>query len=195
MQKFTTISLKILLASWVILLLGGCSSSGGNYDYLPGTDFSGLKSYAWMPVGDNDPNSHRSRNQMVDQRIQNAINNTLAKKGFKKTSRETADFLVNYHVTVAVQQQQSRGAVSVGTGRHSGRSSMSFGVTVPVGGTRTHKDGTLVIDIIDPNNNSALWQGNATRTVQDDWEPDRVTAVVNEVVEEILVNFPPKSKK
>ena len=186
-------SLKILICVGVTLLLSSCASQKANVDYLPGTDFSAYQSFTWIPAPADPTKSQRAKNPMNDKRIVDAINQTLASKGITQQEGK-ADLLVNYHVSVSEHEQQSRGRVSVGSSRYSGGSSMGFAVSVPVGGNRTHKEGTLVVDLVDGKTNELIWQGAASRTVRDDMSPEKTSALINEVVREILDNFPPKTK-
>jgi len=63
-----------------LIILGGCYS-GVKYIYNPGTSFSGLNSYAWIPAsgpGRQEP--------LVVTYIQFVADQFLEQKGFKKTS-------------------------------------------------------------------------------------------------------------
>ncbi len=62
------------------ILLGGCHG-GAKYIYDPGTNFSGLKSYAWAPA------SHMGRKEtLVVANVQFFADQILEQKGFNKTS-------------------------------------------------------------------------------------------------------------
>ena len=177
-----------------VLVLTSCATQKPNYDYLASADFSKYNSYDWVLVDKESKENHRSKNPLVDNRIISAVDGSLASKGLLKIS-DSPDMLLNYHVSVSEQeQQQPRGRVSIGTSRYSGSSSLGFAVSMPVGGTRTHKEGTLVIDMIDAKTKDLLWQGWGSRTVSQDLDPERLTALINEVVGEILENFPPAKK-
>lgn len=70
-----------------MIILGGCSSV--KYIYDPGTDFSGLKSYAWTSA------SGLGRQQsLVVANVQFVGDQVLGKKGFNKTS-ENPDLLIS----------------------------------------------------------------------------------------------------
>ena len=187
--------MKRYLILFCVLLLSACATQKPNYDYLASAEFGKYKSYSWVSVAKESKENHRAKNQLVDQRIIDAIDNSLAGKGLQKVT-DKPDMLINYHVSVSEQeQQQPRGRVSIGTSRYSGSSSLGFAVSMPVGGTRTHKEGTLVIDMIDAKTKDLLWQGWGSRTVHEDTDPERLTALVNEVVGEILANYPPAQKQ
>jgi hypothetical protein len=176
------------------LFLSACATQKPTYDFLAGTDFSKYQSYAWLKVDRQDKDSQRAKNQLVDKRIMNAVDKTLAAKGLQKVS-DNPDMSVNYHVSVSEQeQQQPRGRISIGTSSYGRGSSVGFGVSMPVGGTRTYQEGTLVIDLQDAKSKDLLWQGWGSRTVRQDLAPDRLTALIDEVVGEIFTNYPPPKK-
>jgi hypothetical protein len=75
-----------LLAAMIIL--GGCYG-GAKSIYDPGTNFSGLKSYAWTPA------SHMGRKEsLVVANVQFVADQVLEQKGFKKTL-ENPDLLIS----------------------------------------------------------------------------------------------------
>ena len=186
--------MKRYIVLFCALWLSACATQKPNYDYLAGADFSNYKSYAWVAVAEQSKENHRAKNQLVDKRIIDAVDSSLAAKGLRKVS-DNPDMLINYHVSVSEQeQQQPRGRVSIGTSSYGRGSSVGFAVSMPVGGTRTYQEGTLVIDMMDAKNKDLLWQGWGSRTVRQDTDPERLTALIKEVVAEILANYPPTKK-
>ena len=73
-----------------MIILGGCSSV--KYIYDPGTDFSGLKSYAWTSAS-----SLGRRQSLVVANVQFVADHVLEQKGFKKTS-EKPDLLISTEI-------------------------------------------------------------------------------------------------
>ena len=51
-----------------------------------------------------------------------------------------------------------------------------------------------MIDLLDAKSKDLLWQGWGARTVSQDTDPERLSALINEVVAEILANYPPAIK-
>ncbi|WP_455211049.1 DUF4136 domain-containing protein [Kaarinaea lacus] len=177
-----------------MLFLLSCATQKPNFDYLAGADFSNYNSYDWVSVDKDSKENHRSKIPFVDNRIISAVDSALASKGMLKIS-DSPDMLINYHVSVSEQeQQQPRGRVSIGTSSYGRGSSVGFAVSMPVGGTRTYQEGTLVIDMVDAKTKDLLWQGWGSRTVRQDTDPERLTALINEVVAEVLANYPPATK-
>jgi hypothetical protein len=186
--------MKRYLILFCVLWLSACATQKPNYDYLASADFGKYQSYNWASVDKDSKENHRAKSQLVDQRIIDAVDKALAAKGVHKAS-DSPDMMINYHVSVSAQeQQQPRGRVSIGSSSYGRGSSVGFAVSMPVGGTRTYQEGTLVIDMMDANSKDLLWQGWGSRTVYQDTDPERLTALINEVVAEILANYPPAKK-
>jgi len=187
-------SKKKYLLVFFSTLLSACATQKSNYDYIAGTDFNKYRSYAWVVVDKNSKESQRAKSQLVDRRIVEAVDSALTVKRMQKVTDEP-DILVNYHVSVSQQEkQQPKGHVSIGTASYGRGSSVGFGVSMPVGGSRTYKEGTLVIDMIDAKNKQILWQGWGSETISQDMDPQRVTALVNQMVWNIFENYPPMEK-
>ena len=185
--------MKVYVTLFFFVFITACATQAPNYDYLAGADFGKYRSYSWSVVDKESKDNHRSKNPLIDKRIVDAIDNALAAKGLTNVA-DNSDMLINYHVSVSAQeQQQPRGRVSIGSSRYSGSSSVGFAVSVPVGGTRTYQEGTLVIDMIAADSKQLLWQGWGSRSVRQDTDPERLTALINEVVGEILENYPPSA--
>jgi len=63
------------------------------YNFMPGTDFSKLKTYKWVPI-----QSNVHPDQIVDQQIKPAVDSQLAPKGLAKTESENAELYVGYQL-------------------------------------------------------------------------------------------------
>ena len=68
------------------LFLSACATQKSNYDFLAGTDFSRYQSYAWLTVDKEAKDNQRAKNQLVNKRIMDAVDKSLAAKGLQKAS-------------------------------------------------------------------------------------------------------------
>jgi hypothetical protein len=57
-----------------------------------------------------------------------------------------------------------------------------------------YEEGTLILDLIDPNGMRLIWRGTATTPLDESAGPRQREATVNEAVESILKRFPPEQK-
>jgi hypothetical protein len=178
-----------------LLALGtACSSVRTSYDFDPGADFSDWRSYAWYPSGSEPTGDPRLDNPLLHARIQTAIDRDLAARGYTKVVDRTPDFYVNYHLST----EQRLDVRIMNTGYAGGPYGRGWGGAGwgGVGWTETrvdqYEEGTLVIDLVEEDERRLVWRGSGTRRLSRDPNPERVTKHVNEAVNEILAQFPPK---
>jgi len=149
-------------------------------NYVPGTDFTKFHTYKWVTIsGGQHPN------QIVDGEIKQAVDAQLAKKGFTKTTGDTADFLVGYQV--AVDQEKQWNAYGTGGG-------WGWGGGMATATSSTIDVGTLVLDIYDPSAKQLIWTGRATKTIEASKNPEKNVEHLDKAMEKLLKDFPPKEK-
>ncbi len=177
-------SIFLFLLSGVFL--AGCSSVHVVLDYDRAAEFEHLKTYAWQHATQPKSGNPRIDNDLIDVRIRNAVNTTLATKGFRQAPRAEADFLVAYFVEY--KRRIGGSAVSFGLGAGSFSRFGGVGYSTDIS---DYEEGVLMIDIIDARNDKVVWRGTGTRVVYEGSDPDKVSKIVNEAVSKILAKFPP----
>ena len=177
------------LLSWAAAaaLLTGCSSTSVRRDYDTSTDFSSLKTYAWQHAEQPQTGDPRIDNDLRDERVRQAVDRTLAAKGFRPAERDAADFLVAYYVEY--QRKLNSSSVSVGMGRSSYGRYGGMGYST---GVSEYEQANLIIDIIDPDGDKTIWRGVGSRTAYSGSSPKKMTKIANESVAKILKKFPPR---
>ncbi len=58
--------------------------------------------------------------------------------------------------------------------------------------TYEHEEGSLILDFVDAISKKMIWRGVAKAEVQNVDTPEKKEKLINEAVQEILKNFPPK---
>ena len=58
----------------------------------------------------------------------------------------------------------------------------------------TYTEGTLLIAMIDKNTNKLVWQGTGVKTIDENASPQKREENINYGVNQIMANYPPKSK-
>lgn len=158
-------------------------------DYDHNADFSRYKTYSWVKVGNNE----QQVNQLVEQRIMAAIEETLAKKGLHRVD-SGGDLLVDYQVAVKNQVQlntyNTGGGPGWGWGPGWGYGYGAGGISTTT--TSTIPVGTLVIDLMDPAAKQLVFRGTATDTLSD--KPEKNTKKIQKAVTKIFDKYPPKMK-
>lgn len=174
----------------LLVLLAGCSPVRVSQDYTPGRNLGALESYAWQSERQEKTGDIRIDSPLIDSRIRSAIDETLRARGYRKTSRDTADFLVAYHYAIQSKITSDSPRTSIGFGFGSFSSHSAFGIS---SGTdvSSYDEGLLIIDVLDGRNGATLWRGKGTRPVFIHTEPERMTEEINETVHKILDQFPP----
>ena len=167
--------------------LAGCSSVTVNRDYDTTVDFSGLKTFAWQHAEQPETGNPKIDNDLNDERIRKAVNETLVLKGFRLVDRAEADVLVAYFIDH--KRALSSGSVSVGMGRSSYGRHGGVGYST---GVSEYDQATLTIDFINPTDEKMIWRGVGDRSAYEGSNPAKATKIVNEAVARILKKFPPK---
>jgi hypothetical protein len=179
----------IVLICLVSLFLQACSGITVSQDFEKEYNFAGLKTFAWKP---NDNKSYGVKdNDLLDKRIRTAIENTLQAKSYQRVDSFSPDFFISYHYNVEQKITSSglSGGVSVGRSSYGGFGGVGLSSGSDV---RAYDQGTLLIDITIPLGDKLVWRGVATQSVSDHSSPEESTANINETVEKILAQFPPR---
>jgi hypothetical protein len=185
---------RVLLVAIVAVLGSACASVRTHYDFDPGVDFSAWRSYAWYP-GESPPTGDpRLDSDLLQGRVQAAVRRTLGAAGYVQVLEGQPDFYVNTHLSTERRldvRTMNRGYAGGPHGRHWGGAGWGG-----VGWTETtvdeYEEGTLVIDFVDTSSRRLAWRGSGTRRLSRDPQPERTTRRVNEAVDEILAQFPPR---
>ncbi len=160
----------------------GCSGVTVSSDYAQSTDFTELKTFAWLPKSQEEYVDHGVDNSLIRSRIQDAIATELAAKGYLEIIDGAGDFLVTYHA-----RTQEKIQVQPRTGPMIGR---------PWGGgyadVYQYEEGTLIIDFIQAKTQQLVWRGIAKGAVNWQGSPEKRTKLINEAVQKVLAQFPPK---
>lgn len=169
-------------------MLPACSGIKVSQDYDQGYNFSSLKTFDWKP---NEIDEYGLKdNDLIDQRIRNSIVSTLSAKQYKMVDTGIPDFYISYHMTVEQKISTSNvtGGVAIGRGSYGRFGSIGVSTGSHV---RAYDQGTLLIDVTEPEGNRLVWRGVGTQEVSEHSDPEKSTKQINETVEKILAQFPP----
>ena len=187
--SFNTIARDVFCSAFILIFLQGCSGITVSQDYEKEYNFAGLKTFSWKPNEDNDYGV--KDNDLVDNRIREAIENELSAKSFTQVDTGKPDFYISYHVTIEQKVSSSNvsGGVSIGRSSRGRYGSVGMGTG---SSPSVYDQGTLLIDFTDAVNDRLIWRGISTQSVSDHLEPGESKVIINETVEKILQQFPPK---
>lgn len=181
---------KTLAAAGIVALLAPAllMAQKVTYDYSKTANFASFKTYA-------QKDGTKVGQQLIDERIANAIDAELAAKGFTKVATDPDVFVV-YHM--AFDKEKDISTFSSGYGGGYGPYGWGWGGGWNSGtSTTTVRDilkGTLVIDMADAKASQLVWRGVGTKEVDTDAKPEKRDKSIAKAVNKIFKNYPPKAK-
>lgn len=184
--------LKSILSSAAatLALLSGCATTiQAHSDHDASQSFSSYRTYAW--IADQPliaPSDELARVSPLNRRrIESAIENELAAKGFQKAAdRETADFVVSYSVGARDRIDAHSFPDTYAGGWRWGRSYYGRDVDVDV-----YREGTLAIDVFDGKSHQPVWHGWASKRLTEQ-DIRHAADQIPPAVAAILSHFPPR---
>ncbi len=181
--------MTITIASRVVLgVLGSalvaCSPIQVRTDYDPTTNFSSLRTYAWLQKPSGAPRDPRIDNDLLDSRVRAAVNEELYARGYREASA-SPDFRVTYHVMVQRTLDVQAFPVSYGYGLG------AWGPATTDVRVSEYDEGTLLLDVVGERSNELLWRGSAQARIDPARSPEQRTRLIQDAVHEMLDRFPP----
>lgn len=192
-----TVITKYLGLMIVVAALAGCSTMEINTDFDPRANFANLKTYDWLdeprkPTGD----PRIDDNPILEGRIHTAVDRELDAKGFVRQSSGRPDFLVAYHVSLDKQRsvQHLNDYYGYGPGwgyNYAPARRPGYYANPSSTYVYEYEEGTLILDIVEPEGRQLIWRGAARDEVRFSNTPAKEGAQINEAVKRLLKRFPP----
>ena len=173
----------------VLFFISGCFGGRVKTHYDHESNFRTYRTFDWLPVPKDKFEYITDQTRLllhIDAHVKETVKAELARKGIRR-SRENPDFLIAYH-----------------TGEHDklkiqdwgyayARSSRYWGGRDDIEVTY-YRQGTLILDFIDPKTKVLSWRGSVTKTVERG-QPDEedVRRRIRNAVKKILEKFPPRN--
>lgn len=188
-------SINLFVFFAIVLFISGCSTMKVNSDYNPDVSFVGFQFYNWIPDAPAITGDPRiDGNTLLHDRVQQAIDEQLAAKGYVKSKTDKPDFWVTYHVTLDKQTeiQTINNYYNYGPGwgwRYRDYYSPFYASETYI---YTYEQGTLIVDIVDPSNRKLVWRGTAIDKVNFSHTPEQKKQKIGEAVTKLFMQFPPQ---
>lgn len=183
---------KLITLCILFSLLSACGSTPTlQIDFNKETNFELYNSYQFS----SQVNNSLDANPIMKSRIQNAVDNALAKKGLQKNAlvdMKSADLTVS--VTFIQLEKESNSSFSIGLGTamlgSNSRGGVGVSTSVPLdsGADIITK---IVIDISDEKH--AIWHGSDSYEGRGDFTVQETDEAVIATVSRLLANFPPQT--
>ncbi len=188
---------QLVAATAAVFLMGGLFAQTLSRDYDHSVDFSSLKKFGWiqrdaLPIVRADPSLHDpAADAALNRLVLDSLKSHLEKKGFI-LDEESPDFLVGY---IGVSKYSLQTAeISVGAQGGPDPGYQSYGHWRPFYKTGSDsnltKEGTLMIDFVDPDTNKLMWRGTARDTVSSNKK--KGNKKVTNAIKKLISKFPPK---
>jgi len=168
-------ALSAACLSW--LLMSACSNFKVTSDHDRSYDFSNLRTYDWTESLGEQTGARRAGSGWVLSYIQDQIESQLAAKGYTPAD-DDPDFLVAFDAWTEAPMSGSLGSGYSGW-RGGGSSDTGIGF----------REGTMVVDVVDPRTNTMVWRGQASGGLED---PPISEEQLDKLVARILDRFPPR---
>lgn len=187
MSVFSTISAVFVVA----MFLSGCATNV-SVDYDESARFGSIKTFSLLPKSPASTDDKRLSSPLIDQRIVKAIKANMSSKGYRYVD-SAADVKLVYQIDLKQEVASDGSGVTMVIGSGGGRA--GFGMAYAIGGNdvRTYERGRLTIDVVSARDEKLLWRGTSSRRIYDANTPETSEKLINEVVGEILDEFPPGS--
>jgi hypothetical protein len=167
-------------------------------DYNHSVDFSSLKKYAWIEREEISifnagvPENMRHGDYAEwDRKIHEAVDKELQKKKFQKVPAESADFFVSYILVTKLDMDVQEYDSSVGSDPR-----VPYGHWRPFHNTSNDvlmkREGTLTLDMVNPENNELIWRGRAVESVKEKDSDKKAWKKIEGAIKKTLSKFPPK---
>lgn len=171
-------NVPIFLSLCLFFSFLSCSPISVKSDYDHEVDFTKYRTFKWMPFPKKRPKNTVKPNSILDKRIRRAVNSQLEARGYEIKATGRTDALLAYHVGVKQKIDVSR--VDYGYWRGWPRHRVY---------AHRYKEGTLIVDLVDPELKQLVWRGWAVGAVGNFDESEKK---INEAVAKILEEFPPQ---
>lgn len=178
---------KIFYTLVSLLVLSGCSQLKVTTDYDTEYQFEGKTKYAVVH------NSIKGDNTLVNDRIKNALIQSLNDKKYTEVSKETADLIFVFHVDDKDKTDIQTDYQMIGYGGYGFARGFGGGM-VATTNTYNYTEGTLVVDALNPKTQKIVWRGIAKDELSDKKTPQEKTEYINSVVMKLMESFPREAK-
>lgn len=181
---------QFVLSCVLILLVAACSSVNVQTELDGTANLGALRSYGWLEATEASLKGVRVENPEVESWVKGAVEKEMMKKGYTMNSGGNPDFFISWFGAVETK-------VKVDSINHF-YSSYGYGPVASSmppesqldGKSREYKEGSILLDVIDPVSQKILWRGVGTDKVLQDLDKEEVALYVNRVVKSILKSFP-----
>lgn len=165
-NKLQSLLRQIALAVVLLLIYACTTGTTLNSTYAPDTNFGVFQTYAWYkaelpsPISGSGP----GYTTLLDQQVKQAIESELVRRGLRP-NEETPDLLIAYDIALPANSAPDADTTytpGFGYGYsywYGYRYRYDVTAVTDFRSVASMPPGTLIIDLIDPDNNTLVWRG------------------------------------
>ena len=175
---------------FILLLFAGCAQVQTGSEIDAEADFSALRTYGWLDNLDKPVEDVRLNDPRVRDTVRTAVEQSLASKGYEQVDRAQADFLVTWFG--AIEKKIKKENIDHFYAPY------GYGTLYrdPALNTETprkileYEEGTIIIDIVDPQTRKVIWRGSGSGRIAEDQPEQTALRNLNRSIIKILAPFP-----
>ena len=167
-----------------LLVLIGCSATSVRFDYERGADFSKYRSFDFYQVPE-----AVDTDRLILKRIHNIIAREMKAKGLAQDTGDP-DLLIAAHSQTKDKVDVQNWGYDYADAYHHGYWDMGPTMTT----VSQYEEGTLIIDIVDNQDDELIWRGVASRPLPYNPTAETMDRIIDEVVTKALAKYPPSDK-
>jgi hypothetical protein len=183
--------IRQMLMGLTVALAAGCAGQKATTDYSPATHFSQFRTFALVMPPDT------GGQELLDQRVRNAVLTQLDAKGLTASDRQNADLYVGYGMVDKTHTSVYSYGNGWGWGGGWGWRYWRYGVAWPMTIQRqieTYTDGTVVVNLVDAKTKQVVWEGEVADVVSlPVQDPIQATKQVDAAVGKLFAKYPPRT--
>lgn len=174
--------------AWAVLAVAAAvwaADTGYNFDQQ--ADFGKYKTYQWVEL----KGGKNQVSEITDRNIIAGIDRELAAKGLVKVT-SNADLYVGYQA--GFQKNQEYTTFNTGGAGWGWGPGWGMGTGISQTTSNTIVTGQLTLDMYDAAQKRMVWRGTVSDTVQPTNKPDKQLKKLDNAINKMLKNYPPKKK-
>jgi hypothetical protein len=162
-------------------------------NYMPETDFSKYRTYAWVNDVQGVPAVGGHPDQILDAQVKEAIDSQMVAKGLTKVEDGSkADLLLGYQLAIDQEKQiNGLGNNLGGWGGWGGGGPWGGGFGTFSASTSSNYIGTFVVGMYDPAAKKLVWIGAAQHAIEPSKKQEKNQQRLNKGAQKLLKDFPP----
>jgi len=176
-----------VLALAAIVVAGGCAQFTVRADPNPDADFSRYGTFGWLPLAAAAPIDQDTGNRGLTDHIYSTVEQEMARKGYKPAANAAADLLMTFRLLRDDGYDDNVLPYQTAWQRGTYRAALHESST-------TYTRGTLMIDVVERDNNQLVWRGSASARLMSLPSYERMVERAEDAVRQIMASLPGRAR-